>query len=119
MATTLGAVRERELRAACERLGVSEVACSITATAHVGEIDPVVPDRGRRADPRSSAEPDAVVTFGEDGAYGHPDHIAIGEATRRRSHLRHRRELRSPTHQFLRSHFPATGVSIAGAWRIG
>ena len=26
-------------------------------------------------------DPDAVVTFGADGAYGHPDHLAISEVT--------------------------------------
>ena len=28
-------------------------------------------------------EPDVMITFGPDGAYGHPDHIAISEATTR------------------------------------
>jgi len=26
-------------------------------------------------------DPDAVITFGADGAYGHPDHVAISELT--------------------------------------
>lgn len=30
-----------------------------------------------------SFRPDVVITFGTDGAYGHPDHIAICEATTR------------------------------------
>jgi LmbE family N-acetylglucosaminyl deacetylase len=28
-----------------------------------------------------SFRPDVVLTFGDDGMYGHPDHIAVGAAT--------------------------------------
>ncbi len=45
-------------------------------------------------------DPDTIVTFGADGAYGHPDHLAISELTserfraltrghKRRQHLYH------------------------------
>jgi LmbE family N-acetylglucosaminyl deacetylase len=53
---------------------------------------------------------DAVVTFGADGAYGHPDHVAIGEATHRAAGLLAERG--RPV-ALLRSHFPQHRMSIA------
>jgi LmbE family N-acetylglucosaminyl deacetylase len=106
---TLGAVRERELRAACEALGVHDVRVLDHADGHVSEIDPDCLTE-ELASIINEAEPDAVVTFGEDGAYGHPDHIAIGEATRRAVDLLAVRGMRI---ELLRSHFPRRGMSIA------
>ncbi len=74
----LGDLRTRELEAAAEVLGVRQV----FVLEHMdGELD--------RADSaeavRSIAEivqrvrPQVVVTFGPDGVYGHPDHIAISQ----------------------------------------
>jgi LmbE family N-acetylglucosaminyl deacetylase len=76
----VGQVREAELRAAATVLGVREVtvlglpdggvdavgasAAQETIASHLGRI-----------------RPDVVVTFGPDGAYGHPDHIAISQLT--------------------------------------
>lgn len=76
---TLGEVREAELRRACAELGVGEVCC-------LDYLDGTLADVG--TDVLADAvggiiqefEPDVVVTFGSDGAYGHPDHIAISDA---------------------------------------
>jgi LmbE family N-acetylglucosaminyl deacetylase len=76
----VGRVRERELRAAADVLGVREV----TVLDYIdGELD--------RAEPRDvihriaagvrRIRPHVVVTFGPDGSYGHPDHIAICQFT--------------------------------------
>ena len=74
---SIGAVREGELRLACERLGITQVRCldhldgtlaDADFSALVDEVADIIVDFG----------PDAVVTFGPDGGYGHPDHIAIG-----------------------------------------
>ena len=75
-ATELGRIREAELRAAASVLGVGDLTFLDYRDT---ELD--------RADPREAiaqiafhvrrARPDVVVTFGPDGAYGHPDHIAI------------------------------------------
>lgn len=74
------AIRERELRCAAATLGVREL--------HLlgyldGELD--------AADPREAAariaahvrriRPQVVVTFGAEGSYGHPDHIAVSQLT--------------------------------------
>lgn len=74
----LGKIRERELRAAASVLGVREVSL---LDYRDQELD--------RANPREAVagivghlrrvRPDVVLTFGPDGAYGHPDHIAISQ----------------------------------------
>jgi LmbE family N-acetylglucosaminyl deacetylase len=76
----VGRIRERELRSAAAELGIREV---VVLDGVDGELD--------RADhmkviARIAAEirrvkPDVVVTFASDGAYGHPDHIAISQFT--------------------------------------
>ena len=79
---TLADVRERELREACAILGVRHVSCLDYQDGKLAEVDPdalvaAVVDILR------AFAPDVVITFGEDGAYGHPDHIAISAATTR------------------------------------
>jgi LmbE family N-acetylglucosaminyl deacetylase len=76
----LGKIRETELRAAASVLGVREVSL---LDYRDQELD--------RANPREAVagivghlrrvRPDVVLTFGPDGAYGHPDHIAISQFT--------------------------------------
>lgn len=76
----LGRIREAELRAAAQVLGVREV--SVLGYMD-GDLD--------RADPREAVariaahvrrvRPQVVVTFAHEGAYGHPDHIAISQLT--------------------------------------
>ncbi len=77
---TLGQVRECELRLACTRLGIRHAVCldygdgtlkAVDSEALTGDIMRIVRE----------FRPNVVITFGPDGAYGHPDHVAIGEAT--------------------------------------
>jgi LmbE family N-acetylglucosaminyl deacetylase len=76
---TLGAVREQELRAACRHLGVQQVRCLDHIDGTLADLDrpQLVAELGGIID---GFAPDVVVTFGPDGAYGHPDHITVGEA---------------------------------------
>ena len=85
---TLGAVRERELRAACAAFGVTDV-------RFLGYRDSGMEGTPENADPRAYANaaadevvakltavfaegpPAVVFTFDESGIYGHPDHKAI------------------------------------------
>ena len=77
---SLGRMREAELRAAATILGVRKIALLDYID---GDLD--------QADPREAAasivryirewRPQVVVTFGPDGAYGHPDHVAICQLT--------------------------------------
>ncbi len=77
---TLGRVREQELRDAAACLGVHDV-------RFFDHIDGTLRDLDRPllvaevAAVLEVVQPDVVITFGADGAYGHPDHITIGEAT--------------------------------------
>lgn len=78
--TGLAALRETELRAAASALGLRGVALLDYPDQQLDRADP------REAAGRIAAElrrvrPDVVLTFGPDGAYGHPDHIAISQFT--------------------------------------
>jgi LmbE family N-acetylglucosaminyl deacetylase len=74
----LAAIREAELRAACAALGVREVSLLDYRDQELDRADPreIVPAIARHI---QRVRPDVVLTFGPDGAYGHPDHIAISQ----------------------------------------
>jgi LmbE family N-acetylglucosaminyl deacetylase len=88
----LGEVREAELRCACQTLGIdtlhllgyrdSGMAGSPENTAPgalaAADFDEVV---GKIAAHIRRDRPDVVVTFDENGGYGHPDHIAVHHHT--------------------------------------
>jgi len=78
--SALAAIRERELRAAAAALGVQDVALLDYRDQELDRADPteaVVQIVGHLR----RARPDVVITFGPDGAYGHPDHIAVSQLT--------------------------------------
>jgi LmbE family N-acetylglucosaminyl deacetylase len=85
---TLGPVREQELRRACAILGVQHVVCHnyMDGALREADFDELVRSV---ADVMRGFEPDVVITFGEDGAYGHPDHVTISAATARAFALVH------------------------------
>jgi N-acetyl-1-D-myo-inositol-2-amino-2-deoxy-alpha-D-glucopyranoside deacetylase len=73
---TLGAVREAELRTAATTLGLCEVEFlgypdGELARVDAPEIESALADRIRYF------QPEAIITFGPDGLYGHRDHIAV------------------------------------------
>ena len=77
---TLAEVREQELHQACQELGVQHVQCLDYRDGTLADVDPA--ELAERVGLLlAEFRPDAVVTFGPDGAYGHPDHSAIGSAT--------------------------------------
>lgn len=73
-------IREGELRAAAAVLGVHEV---IGLGYPDGGLDRVAPREviAKIAAALRRVRPQVVITFGPDGAYGHPDHIAISQLT--------------------------------------
>jgi N-acetyl-1-D-myo-inositol-2-amino-2-deoxy-alpha-D-glucopyranoside deacetylase len=75
---TLGEVRERELRSACAELSVGWVKCYRRPDGELrwSNLSAIARQLAAVFDTR---RPDAVVTFGEDGLYYHPDHIAAGD----------------------------------------
>jgi LmbE family N-acetylglucosaminyl deacetylase len=76
----VGRVREAELRAAAAELGIREV--SVLGYPD-GAVDRVPAGTAIRAivSHIRRIRPHVIVTFGPDGAYGHPDHIAISQFT--------------------------------------
>jgi N-acetyl-1-D-myo-inositol-2-amino-2-deoxy-alpha-D-glucopyranoside deacetylase len=77
----LGDIRARELRDAADALGLSEY----VLLSHPDGMLPWLETGALERDIRTRIDewrPDVVVTFGEDGLYWHPDHIAVHEATR-------------------------------------
>ena len=77
---TLGQIREAELRAAAAALGIH----SVNFLNYIdGELDQAHPAEvvAKIAGHLRHVRPDVVVTFGPDGSYGHPDHIAISQLT--------------------------------------
>lgn len=76
----LATIREAELRAAAAALGVRELSVLDYCDQHLDRAHPraVI---ARIVSELRRVRPDVVVTFGPDGAYGHPDHIAISQFT--------------------------------------
>jgi N-acetyl-1-D-myo-inositol-2-amino-2-deoxy-alpha-D-glucopyranoside deacetylase len=79
---TLAEVREAELRASCDQLGVSQVSFLDLPDAGVdwaaeehGTVDAI-------ADLIREERPRILMTFGDDGVYGHGDHTAVHELSR-------------------------------------
>ncbi len=73
-------LREAELRGAAEVLGVEELSLLRYMDGALDQVDP------REAIARiaihvRSARPQVVLTFGPDGGYGHPDHVAVCQFT--------------------------------------
>jgi LmbE family N-acetylglucosaminyl deacetylase len=76
----LGKLREAELRGACQALGVSRVQLLGYIDGDLDQAD-VRQATARIVRHLREIRPQVVITFGPDGAYGHPDHIAICQLT--------------------------------------
>jgi LmbE family N-acetylglucosaminyl deacetylase len=76
----IGRTREAELRAAAQALGVREVCVLGYPDGGVDAIPPAVAQEAI-AEHLRRVKPHVVITFGPEGAYGHPDHIAISQFT--------------------------------------
>jgi LmbE family N-acetylglucosaminyl deacetylase len=76
----LASIREAELRAASSALGVREVSLLDYCDQ---QLDRANPREAVAAIARyiRQVQPQVIITFGPDGAYGHPDHIAISQLT--------------------------------------
>jgi LmbE family N-acetylglucosaminyl deacetylase len=76
----VGSVREAELWAAAGVLGIHDVSILGYPDGAVDQVDAAIAIRAIVGHIRR-VRPDVVVTFGPEGAYGHPDHIAISQFT--------------------------------------
>lgn len=77
---SLARIREAELRCAAENLGIAEVSFLDYIDGDVDQADPAE-IIGRLVSHIRRIQPHVVVTFAPDGAYGHPDHIALSQFT--------------------------------------
>jgi len=78
--TELGRLREGELMAAAQVLGIK----TVTLLDYIdGDLDQAPVDKiiAEIAGHVRLVKPHVVITFGPDGGYGHPDHIAISQFT--------------------------------------
>lgn len=78
----LAQLRRRELVAALEVLGVDEHTWLGYADGHCADT-PTEPAVTQLAAIIEDFAPDTILTFGDDGVTGHPDHIAVGRWARR------------------------------------
>ena len=76
----VGKTREAELLAAAKELGVREVNFLDYEDAALDRADPSEAVK-RIVGHLRRVRPQVVITFGPEGAYGHPDHIAISQLT--------------------------------------
>ena len=77
----LGEVREKELENACEILGVNLLGFLDCPDSNINNTDwTLIEEKIVRT--IRSLRPQVIVTFGLDGLYGHPDHIAVSMLTK-------------------------------------
>src|SRR5262245_58657253 len=76
----LGIIREAELRAAAEVLGIRDITLLDYMDGGLDRVDPAE-IIGQIAAQLRRVRPQVVLTFPPDGAYGHPDHVAICQFT--------------------------------------
>ena len=76
----VGRAREAELHAAARELGLKEVSVLGYPDGGLDAVDPAAAIAAIAAHLRR-VRPHVVITFGPEGAYGHPDHIAISQFT--------------------------------------
>ncbi len=74
----VGRIREAELRCAAEKLGLHEVNFLDYLDGELDQANPPEITAKIVAQIRR-IKPEVVVTFAPDGAYGHPDHIALSQ----------------------------------------
>ena len=97
----VGKTRALELAEAGRRMGVASVTCLKYPDGGLAGVNPdhVIRDVVRWL---RSVRPDVVITWGPDGGYGHPDHIAAGKLALRAVDLagiaRHEPELGDHVH---------------------
>jgi len=85
-AEMLAAAREAELREAAAALGVADVRLLDYRDGTLAEVP--FPEGAERLGALVAAtRPTVVITFGPEGVYGHPDHVAVHRWTKEAFHL--------------------------------
>lgn len=76
----VGKAREAELLAAADKLGIQDVQFLDYIDGDLDQANPVE-SVGRIVEHLRRVKPQVVITFGPEGGYGHPDHVAICQFT--------------------------------------
>jgi len=111
-------IREDELSCAAAILGLTEVSYLDTID---GDVDQSRPDEiiGKLVSHIRRIRPQVVVTFGPDGAYGHPDHIALSQFTNGALVCTADQNFidsdRQPAHRVMKFYYMVDSVDIVGA----
>ena len=115
----VGRIREAELHCAAGQLGIHEV-CFLdyidgdVDQANSAEIIGKIVSHVRRI------KPHVVVTFGPDGAYGHPDHIAISQFTQAAMICATDRNFvdpnAQPPHRVLKFYYMVDSQEVVDVW---
>jgi len=111
-------IREAELRCAAEHLGIHEVSFLDYID---GDVDQAIPEEiiGKIAAHIRRIKPQVIVTFGPDGGYGHPDHIAVSQFTNGALVCAADRNFvdadRQPPHRVLKFYYMVDSLDIVGA----
>jgi len=110
-------IREAELRCAAEHLGIGEVSLLNYID---GDVDQAIPEEiiGKIAAHIRRIKPHVVMTFGPDGNYGHPDHIALSQFTNGALVCAADRNFvdadRQPPHRVLKFYYMVDSLDIVG-----
>jgi LmbE family N-acetylglucosaminyl deacetylase len=116
----LGRMREAELRAAAQVLGLREV---VVLNYQDGELDRANPAEaiGQLVAHVRRVRPDVVVTFDPSGLYGHPDHIAISQfamaAIVASADPSYARPPALPAHRVAKLYYLAPGRNLLAAYQ--
>ena len=90
----LGAAREKEVRCSADKLGIHEPFLLGFWDGEISNRAAMMPMRDRLREIVNQVKPDVMITFGPDGATGHPDHRTVGnvatEVFQWRSTLEHK-----------------------------
>lgn len=111
----LACVREAELRCAVAILGIRELALLGYIDGDLDQADSREA-AGRIAAHLRRLRPQVVITFGPEGAYGHPDHIAICQFTLQACILAQQPDGDQPVHRVDKLYYLATDQPLADVY---
>lgn len=111
----LGELREQELRRATATLGVRELTLLDYVDGEVAEANPLEIVT-RIAGVIRRVRPQVVITFGPEGGYGHPDHIAMSQfataAIVAAADASHQGPSGTPSHQVAKLYYMAFSADL-------
>ena len=119
----LAKVRAEEARCSCRALGIEPPILLGFKDGELGKQSrppwvPLAEVQAELAKLLARARPDAVITFGPEGAYGHPDHRLVGAVVTQLVQAGADGATRFPATSLARTAFPSARVASHGRPRI-